>query len=56
VSDERWTPEERALQEAARAKPKPVRADPPPVPCRKYVDNPVTPAEIERFAEELKEK
>ena len=55
MSDERFTPEQQALEEAARNAPKRVSADPPPVPCRKYIDNPVTPAEIERFAEELKE-
>lgn len=53
MSDERWTDEEKRLQEQGRQKPIPVRQAPPLVPCRKYVDNPVTAEEVEEFLKEL---
>jgi hypothetical protein len=53
VSDDRWTDEEKAANEAAKRIP--IRQAPPPVPCRKYVDDPVTAAEVEEFLKELEE-
>jgi hypothetical protein len=53
MSDERFTEEERAAHEAAKRIP--IRQAPPPVPCRKYVDDPVTAAEVEEFMKSLEE-
>ena len=56
MSDDRFTPEQRELDEAARRKPIPARADPPTVPCRKYVDDAVTPEMVEEFLKELEKE
>lgn len=58
MSDDRFTPEQQAIDEAATkaTPPKRVSADPPLLtPCRRYIDQPsITPEEIEKFiAEEL---
>ncbi len=56
MADERWTPEELAIQEAARAKPIPVRSRPEVLPCRRHIDNPVTAEEVDEFLRELEKK
>ena len=54
MSDDRWTNEEQAAHEAAKRLP--VRQAPPLLPCRRYVDNPVTPEEIDTFLKELEKE
>ncbi len=55
MSDERFSPEQAELDQAAAASPPPPRRT-EPLPCRKYIDNPVTADEIAKFAEELESK
>jgi hypothetical protein len=54
MSDDRWTEEEKAAHEAAKRIP--IRQAPPPVPCRKYADNPVTAEEVDEFLKELEKE
>jgi hypothetical protein len=53
TGDDRFSPEQAEVDEAAKAAPPPPRRTEP---CRRYVDNPVTADEIERFAEKLAPK
>ena len=48
MSDDRRTPEQLEIDQAAAEQPPPPRRT-EPLPCRRYVDNPVTPDEIEAF-------
>jgi hypothetical protein len=54
MSDDRWSDEEKAAHEAAKRIP--IRQAPPVLPCRKYIDNPVTAEEVEEFLKELEGK
>lgn len=56
MSDDRFSEEERAIQEAAKTQPPLPKLTPAPTPCRRYVDRPAVSAEeIAEFAEKLKE-
>lgn len=48
MTDDRFSREQAEIDQAAKQGPPPL---PRTEPCRRYVDNPVTPDEIERFAE-----
>jgi len=65
MSDDRFTPEQQAIEQAALEqaaaappppKPVPVHKAPPLLPCRRYVDNPVTADEIEAFRKRFAER
>jgi hypothetical protein len=55
LSDDRRSPEELEIEQAAKASPPPPRRT-EPGPCRRYIDNPVTAEEGEEFLKELESK
>jgi hypothetical protein len=50
TGDDRFTQEQAEIDQAAQTQPVPPRRTEP---CRRYVDNPVTAEEVERFAEQF---
>lgn len=53
MTDDRFTHEQAEIDQAAKKQPAPPSRT---LPCRRYIDNPVTAEEIDQFAERLAPK